>query len=166
MMTLGPAVRVRVCRVDDVVALRQAVLRPHQTLEEVRWGPDGHASSAHFCADGEDGEIVCVASVWREPPPWQPADPNMSRLAGWRLRGMATAPEWRGKGAGSAVLKAVVAHVAGAGGGLLWCNARLGAVEFYERGGMVTRGEQWEEPFIGPHIAMYMTVPARPAQRP
>ena len=98
---------------------------------------------------------MCVASVWREPPPWQPGDRDS-----WRLRGMATAPEWRGKGAGSAVLTAVVAHVAEAGGGLLWCNARLGAVGFYERAGMVTRGDQWEEPFIGPHVAMYMMVPA------
>jgi GNAT superfamily N-acetyltransferase len=164
-MSLGPAVRVRLCRVDDVVGLRQAVLRPHQTLEEVRWGSDGDASSAHFCADGQDGEIVCVASVWREPPPWQPGAANIGRQDSWRLRGMATVPEWRGKGAGSAVLNAVVAHVAASGGGLLWCNARLGAVEFYERAGMVTRGEQWEEPFIGPHIAMYMTVPAQAAHR-
>ncbi len=68
-------------------------------------------------------------------------------------------PEWRGRGAGSAVVEAVIAHVAEAGGGVLWCSARLGAVRFYERAGMVTRGDQWEEPFIGPHIAMYMMVP-------
>jgi GNAT superfamily N-acetyltransferase len=151
----GPALQVRTCRMDDVVVLRQAVLRPHQTLEEVRWETDGHESAEHFCADDGDSAVVCVASVCRSAPPWQQGAPNS-----WRLRGMATAPLWRGKGAGSAVLKAVVAHVAAAGGGLLWCNARLGAVKFYERAGMVTRGEQWEEPFIGPHIAMYIMVPA------
>ncbi|HXW80069.1 MAG TPA: GNAT family N-acetyltransferase [Acidimicrobiales bacterium] len=154
-MSLGPALRVRLCAVDDVVGLRQLVLRPHQTLEEVRWETDGQANAEHFCAYDEAGAVVCVASLWREPPPWQPSAPNA-----WRLRGMATAPEWREKGAGSAVLTAVVAHVAGGGGGLLWCNARLGAVKFYERAGMATRGEQWEEPIIGPHVAMYMMVPA------
>jgi GNAT superfamily N-acetyltransferase len=101
-----------------------------------------------------------VASVWREAPSWPSGDADS-----WRLRGMATAPEWRGKGAGTAVLAAVIAHVAAAGGGLLWCNARLGAVAFYERAGLVTRGEQWEEPVIGPHIAMFTMVPGRPQQQ-
>jgi hypothetical protein len=27
-------------------------------------------------------------------------------------------------------------------------------VEFYRRAGLVTRGESWVEPIIGPHIAM------------
>ena len=44
------------------------------------------------------------------------------------------------------------------GGGLLWCNARLAAVGFYERAGMVTTGDVWEEPVIGPHIAMFVEV--------
>jgi GNAT superfamily N-acetyltransferase len=71
---------------------------------------------------------------------------------------MATAPEWRGTGVGSALVGAVFDHVAAGGGGLLWCNARLAAVGFYERAGMVTTGDVWEEPVIGPHIAMFVQV--------
>ncbi len=71
---------------------------------------------------------------------------------------MATASDWRGRGAGSAVLAAVFDHVAASGGGLLWCNARLGAVDFYKRAGMATTGEPWEEPVIGPHIAMFTNI--------
>jgi GNAT superfamily N-acetyltransferase len=72
---------------------------------------------------------------------------------------MATAPERRSTGIGSALFGAVFGHVAGCGGGLLWCNARLAAVGFYERAGMVTTGDVWEEPVIGPHIAMFVQVP-------
>jgi GNAT superfamily N-acetyltransferase len=71
---------------------------------------------------------------------------------------MATAPEWQGKGVGTSVLAAVVKYVAEAGGGLFWCNARLPAVGFYEQAGMSTTGEPWEEPVIGPHIAMLKMV--------
>ena len=71
---------------------------------------------------------------------------------------MAAAPEWRGTGVGSALFDAVFDHVAGGGGGLLWCNARLAAVGFYERAGMVTTDDVWEEPVIGPHIAMFLQV--------
>jgi GNAT superfamily N-acetyltransferase len=155
MVTAEPSLRVRSCSPDDIVYLRHTVLRPHQTLDEVRSETGGHAAAAHFCADDGAGRVVCIASVWPEAAPWQPGAPD-----NWRLRGMATAPEWRGRGAGSAVLAAVLAHVSAAGGGLLWCTARLGAVGFYQRAGMVTMGDQWEEPFIGPHIAMYMVVPA------
>ena len=76
----------------------------------------------------------------------------------WRLRGMATAEPMRSSGVGTAVLAAVVDHVQSNGGGLLWCNARLPAVPFYERNGFTTRGESWVDPDIGPHVAMERTV--------
>jgi hypothetical protein len=56
------------------------------------------------------------------------------------------------------VLAAIEAEVALAGGGLLWCTARLAATGFYERAGMVTTGAQWEEPVIGRHVAMFKVV--------
>lgn len=52
-------------------------------------------------------------------------------------------------------------HVEARGGGLLWCNARLTAVGFYQRGGFETLGEPWEEPLIGPHVAMWKLVGGR-----
>ena len=79
----------------------------------------------------------------------------------WRLRAMATHPEWRGRGVGAAVVRAVTDHVAAQGGSLLWCNARLGARRFYERAGLTTWGEVWEEPVIGPHVVMYKRVGTR-----
>jgi GNAT superfamily N-acetyltransferase len=147
-------VRVRRCGADDVIGLRQSVLRPHLSPEEARYSADAGPDAAHFCAENEVGRVISVGSLLREPPPW-----HAGVRRAWRVRGMATASECRGRGAGSAVLAAIVAHVATSGGGLLWCNARLGAVKFYERAGMMTTGEPWEEPFIGPHIAMFMDIP-------
>jgi hypothetical protein len=79
----------------------------------------------------------------------------------WRLRAMATHPQWRGRGVGAAVVRAVTDHVAAQGGSLLWCNARLGARRFYERAGLTTWGEVWQEPVIGPHVVMYKRVATR-----
>ena len=146
---------VRRCAPDAVRALRQAVLRPHQRVEEVVFDGDYLPDAVHFCAEDCGGNIVCIASVWEERPRWEPGEARC-----WRLRGMATAPAWRGRGLGSAVLAAVVAHVAANGGGLLWCNARLGAVGFYARAGLVATGKSWEEPVIGPHVAMRVHVHA------
>jgi GNAT superfamily N-acetyltransferase len=140
------------CGADEVIGLRQAVLRPHQRPDEVRFPDDEGVATVHFCAQDDDGEVVGVVSLMKQSPPWRP------ELDAWRLRGMATAPEWRGKGVGRALVGVVFDHIAAGGGGLLWCNARLAAVGFYERAGMVTTGETWEEPVIGPHIAMFAQV--------
>ena len=140
-------------RVDAAVTrpLRQRVLRPHETLEQLVLQGDDDPESGHF-AVLEDGEDVATGSVRRERPPWPVDGPA------WRLRGMATAEDRRSRGLGGAVLAAVIAHVRGHEGGWLWCNARLPAVPFYRRAGFVTRGDSWEDPLIGPHIAMEMFV--------
>ena len=71
---------------------------------------------------------------------------------------MATRHDLRGRGIGAAVLGRAVAHVAGHGGGLLWCNARLPAVPLYRRAGFFEVGEPWDDPEIGPHVVMWRLV--------
>ena len=51
---------------------------------------------------------------------------------------MATAPELQGQGVGTRVLRTAVDLVASAGGTLIWCNARVSALGFYERAGFRT----------------------------
>jgi GNAT superfamily N-acetyltransferase len=145
---------VRVERVGaaETLALRQRVLRPHETIEQLSLPGDDDPDTGNFVAlDGD--EVVGTASVRREAPPWAP-----DLESSWRLRGMATAESRRSQGVGTAVLDAVVEHVHSHGGGHLWCNARTPAVAFYRRSGFLTRGESWDEPMIGPHIAMERAV--------
>jgi predicted GNAT family N-acyltransferase len=129
--------------------LRHRVLRPHDTVDELSVPDEDTLDTAHFAAV-EHGNVIGAASVRREPAPWTTQPQGTS----WRLRGMATAEGRRSQGIGAAVLAAALEHVANHGGGLVWCNARVRAVAFYERGGFVTRGERWDDPTIGPHIAM------------
>ena len=154
---------VRVERVagPETFALRQRVLRPHQTVEDMALAGDDAPEAGHFLARAGDGAVVATATVRREPPPWDPEHPRA-----WRLRGMATDDAVRGQGIGSLVMAAVVGHVEGHGGGLLWCSARLPAVGFYTRAGLAVRGEPWEEDPIGPHVAMWREVRSRPSTMP
>ncbi len=135
--------------------LRQRILRPHQSIDEVVLPGDDDPDTGHIAAVEED-TVIGTASVRREVAPWAP-----DMCPAWRLRGMATAEDRRHQGVGTAILEAVVEHVRGHGGGLLWCNARTPAVPFYERSGFVTVGDVWEEPVIGPHIAMRLMVEAQ-----
>jgi ribosomal protein S18 acetylase RimI-like enzyme len=78
----------------------------------------------------------------------------------WRIRGMATVPEARGRGAGTAVLSALVEHAVSGGATRIWCNARIGARSLYERAGFRVISEEFDVPRIGPHYVMELTVGA------
>jgi len=148
-----PGPGVTVTRVDAAATypLRQRVLRPGRPPGAARFAIDDDPSTASFAARTPDGEVVGTAVVYPAPCPWFPDRPRA-----WRLRGMATAPDRRGRGIGAHVLRAALAHVNAVGGDLVWCNARAPAQRFYERAGFRTHGAPWDDPEIGPHIGMWL----------
>lgn len=141
-----------VARVAPAVTypLRARVLRSGGPPERAHLAVDELADTAAFAATGPDGAVIGTAIVYPEPCRWAPDRPGA-----WRLRGMATDERHRGTGVGAAVLGAVVGHVANEGGALIWCNARVPARRFYERAGFVAHGEEWDDPALGPHVAMW-----------
>jgi GNAT superfamily N-acetyltransferase len=136
-----------------VLPLRRAVLRPHHPVETSWYAGDDDPRSAHAAVRRRDGEVVAVGTVLPGPPPWEP-----QRRDGWRIRGMATRDEARRRGLGAMVLAGLLDHVAGRGGGLVWCNARVPAQALYRRAGFMARGPVFDIVGIGPHIQMWRTV--------
>jgi GNAT superfamily N-acetyltransferase len=128
----------------DTRALRQAVLRPHQTVEELA---DHEPAGAVAFGAFQGSELVAVGLVG---PDGEPGD--------WRVRGMATAPQARGRGAGSAILNALVQHAIAHGAARIWCNARTPALTLYQRAGFVVASDEFEPPDIGPHYRMELPV--------
>lgn len=156
--TADPAhdhIEVRAVAARDTHPLRQAVLRPHQRVDELAQADDDAADSGSFAAFDEAGHVVGTGVVARRPPKWLPPG-----TTGWQLRGMAVAPEQRGRGIGSAVLRAILDHVRHHGGGLVWCNARIPARSLYEHAGFSPVGEPFDLELIGPHIVMARRVDA------
>jgi ribosomal protein S18 acetylase RimI-like enzyme len=72
----------------------------------------------------------------------------------WRVRGMATLPDFRGRGVGSAVLALLLDHARGHGATTVWANVRTPARTLYERAGLEIVGEEFELPDIGLHVVM------------
>jgi predicted GNAT family N-acyltransferase len=142
----------------ETLTLRQAVLRPTQPLSESRFSGDELPLAGHFGAfverDGEVGELIAVGTVYPEACRDPNADRAMTSNGAWRLRGMATAAEFRGMGAGGLVLQACLEHAKKSGARVVWCNARTGAVPFYLRHGFQKMSGEYELPGIGPHFLM------------
>ena len=84
---------VRPITAEETRPLRHAVLRPGQSFEQTVYSRDDHPETLHL--GGFDGDrLVAIASLYRE------ARPHRPTRAAWRLRGMATDPEVRGRGFG------------------------------------------------------------------
>ncbi len=139
---------IRIGTAADTADLRQRVLRPFLTVEEVLAQSDDAPSIAVY----EDGRCVACASVREEP---MPDDP---RPGDWRLRGMASDPDVRGQGYGAAALLASLDHARERGGRRVWANCRSGAKGFYEHHGFATVGEEFDVEPIGPHWLMWVAL--------
>ncbi len=135
--------------------LRHAVLRPDKPAAQLINPGDDAPEAVHFGAILDD-EIVGIATIYREPMPDDERSEQASKS--WRLRGMATAAKVRRTGLGGKLLQACIDHVCANDDVLLWCNARLIAVEFYKAHGFQTRGELFDIPPIGLHYVMWREV--------
>jgi GNAT superfamily N-acetyltransferase len=141
-----PELTVREIPIADTRPLRQQILRPHQTAAELA---EHEPATAFAVGAFLQGRLISVGFVAPE-----------GGAGAWRVRGMATAAEARGRGAGTAVLDALVTHARENRATRIWCNARTPARSFYERAGFVTASDEFEVPQIGPHFVMERNIAA------
>lgn len=146
--------RVRAIPVSDARALRRRVLRPHQDPSASIY-PDDDAPDTFHAGAFHGDELVGVASMYCEALEGFPAG------TGWRIRGMATEPDRRGRGAGRALVEACAERARAARGTHLWCNARTSAAPFYAKCGFEIAGEPFPIEGIGPHYRMVRRVDGR-----
>lgn len=143
--------RVRFIRTEDTYPLRLLVLRPGGVIEDTHFANDRLEGCFHLGVTVSE-EIICVGSFYPE---------KHKGLKGWkqfRLRGMATHPDHQGKGAGEKLMRLALEHLQAQNADLLWCNARIKAVPFYERLGLQVEGDDFEIEGIGTHYLMWRKI--------
>lgn len=139
---------IRQITAKDTYEIRGEILRPGQPEARRQFPDDDAPETLHLGYFTEGLKLVGVATVLHDPPP------NTNNPNAWRLRGMATLPEVRGKGYGEQLLLAAIGHVACKGGNIFWCNARTPAIAFYQRHGFLPDGEEFLIDESGPHYYM------------
>jgi GNAT superfamily N-acetyltransferase len=138
---------IRLITAAQARTVRLPVLRAGMAPETAVLEHDDDPDTRHFGAfDGP--QLVGVATFFPEPCPLQPGP------LGWRLRGMATLPDMQGRGAGRALVAEGVRVARADGAALMWCNARVGALGFYEKLGFAAVGDEFRLPGSGPHYVM------------
>ncbi|MEO8590885.1 MAG: GNAT family N-acetyltransferase [Flavobacteriales bacterium] len=142
---------VRIIPPSDTYALRLLVLRPGGTLKDVDYAHDSAPDTFHLGAYSNE-RIVSIGSFYAE------QRVELPGVKHFRLRGMATHPEFRSQGVGAVLMRAGFDQLQRAHADRLWCNARLLAVPFYERLGLITEGPEFDIPGIGGHYLMHRAI--------
>jgi predicted GNAT family N-acyltransferase len=122
--TNDSAAKIRRIAARDTVVLRDAALRPDLPPGGSHYPGDEAPETLHLGAFS-DNTLVAVATLCREPMP------GMQSTTSWRLRGMATLPEYRSRGLGRQLAQRCFACAAEQGGTCVWCTSRVATVTFY-----------------------------------
>lgn len=141
---------IRFISTDDTLALRSLVLRDGADNELCRFDGDDDDFSFHL-GYFKDEELICIASFH------QKQRENFDGK-GYQLRGMATKPEFQGRGVGNQLLNFAIVYLRGVKANYLWCNARKVAFRFYLSLGFEFISDEFEMEGIGPHRAMYLKI--------
>ena len=142
---------IKVVAAKDIRPLRNLVLRPNLPIETTYYDLDHDIETFHL-ASIMDNTIISIGTFYPE------NDIELQTKNGYRLRGMATHPKFRRKSAATKLMKESFVLLKEKKCDVLWCNARLVAVEFYKSLGFKITGKIFDIPSIGPHYKMYKSV--------
>ena len=136
---------IRRALLDEIVQLRHDVLIVGTERLSPEFPGDHDATTRHFGAFDGQHNVCCATflhSTWEDTPAWQ-------------LRGMATAPAYRSKGIGGALLAFAEGVLRDEDGPIrLWCNARIKAAPFYAKHGWQYASDEFVIDGVGPHFKM------------
>ena len=137
---------------SDTIALRDAVLRPGLPHGGSHYPGDDAESTLHL-GGFVDHTLVAVATVCQEPMPGERSTTS------WRLRGMATLPEYRGRGLGKQLAQRSIGYAAEQGGTLVWCTSRIATVHFYRTLGFIECSDTFSLPQFSDALYIRMQRP-------
>lgn len=145
----GVIMRVKFIQAEETFPLRQQILKPGCALTSCYFPKDNEPGTFHL-AVVENEEVISIGSFNRCNLPF------FGETVQYNLKGMATSNVHRGKHAGSELMKYAFKHLKEKGIELLWCNARVSAVGFYQKLGFTPIGDEFEVEGIGMHQTMYI----------
>ena len=142
---------IKVVVAKDIRPLRNLVLRPNLPIETTYYDLDNDIETFHL-ASIMDNTIISIGTFYPE------NDIELQTKNGYRLRGMATHPKFRRKSAATKLMKESFVLLKEKKCDILWCNARLVAVEFYKSLGFKITGKIFDIPSVS---YTHLTLPTK-----
>ena len=136
---------------EKIRPLRHSELRKGQDFSTTSYLKDYEKDTFHMACIVEK-KIVTCATFYPE------KSTKIKSENAYRLRGMATASNFKRKGYATDLMRESFKELKEKESDLLWCNARLVAVDFYESLEFKIIGEVFDIEGIGPHYYMYKEI--------
>ena len=133
---------------EEIQQLRNEVLWPHKTFENCILETDHFPSTFHLGVKVE-GHTVATVTLQQE------SSSKLPQEKQYRLRAMAVLEGYRGQGFGDAIIEEGLKRLRELGVEVVWCDARIAALNFYRRLQFEELEEEYEIPIIGLHRFMW-----------
>jgi predicted GNAT family N-acyltransferase len=145
--------QVKINKVDakKIRPLRHAELRKGQDFTATSYLKDNEEGTFHMACI-IDEKIVTCATFYPE------KSIKIKSEKAYRLRGMATDSNFQRKGYASNLMAESFKELKKRDCDMVWCNARLVAVDFYKSAGFKITGDLFDIQGIGPHYYMYKEI--------
>ncbi|MBN2794672.1 MAG: GNAT family N-acetyltransferase [Clostridia bacterium] len=137
---------IKVIQKEETYPLRHHILRPNQPFEDIVYSTDDDANTFHLGYYLKE-QLVSIAS-------FNPEKLEDYHEKCYRLRAMATLPEYRRQGYGSLLVRQGIRILKRNHVKWLWCKGRVNVQGYYESLGFSSHGEPFDYPTLGPHIVM------------
>ena len=136
---------------ENIRSLRHSELRKGQDFSTTSYLKDYDVGTFHMACIADD-KIVTCATFYPE------KSIKIKSDNAYRLRGMATDFNFQRKGYASGLMEESFKELKKRDCDMVWCNARLVAVDFYKSVGFKITGELFDIAGIGPHYYMYKEI--------
>jgi len=137
--------------VEKIRPLRHSELRQGQDFSTSSYLRDNDIDTFHMACMA-DSKVLTCATFYPE------KSSNKKSKNSYRLRGMATDSNFRRKGYARDLMHEAFKELKKRSCDLLWCNARLVAVDFYKSLRFRIYGDIFYIEGIGPHYYMYKEI--------
>ena len=127
--------------------VRHPVLRAGKSIETCYFDGDEFENTKHF-GYYDDEKLIGVISVFKK------SNALFLSKNQFQIRGMAVLEAYQKKGFGHKLMQRCEEYVLENAGSLIWFNARLNAISFYENLGYKKTGNSFEIENIGTHYLM------------
>jgi predicted GNAT family N-acyltransferase len=144
-------VNIRKVDAERIRPLRHSELRKGQDFSTTSYLKDYEINTFHMACIVDDKPVTCAT--------FYPEKSTKIRTENaYRLRGMATDSRFKRKGYASNLMAESFKELKKRDCNMVWCNARLVAVDFYKSVGFKITGELFDIKGIGPHYYMYKEI--------
>ena len=150
-MTTQLQIQINNVEADKIRSLRHSELRKGYNFSTTSYLKDYEEETFHLACVIDDMIITCATF-------YPQSSIKVKAKKAYRLRGMATDFNFKRQGYGTQLIQEAFVLLKEKGSDLLWCNARLVAVSFYEALGFKITGKIFDIKGIGPHYYMYKEI--------